>query len=172
MLQDLRTASRALLRRPGFTATAVATLALGIGANTLIFSIADGVLFRPLPYAAPEQVIEARNVDGRTDVYGLGSTLYQLLSGRTLFLTKGQGLMEIVAKITLDEPEPLLSLRRDCPAEVADLVHRMVAKEAASRPAVPEILSTLGEARGRLPPEEIRRGHAPGKTKSQDTTRL
>ncbi len=53
---DLSFAARALLRRPAFTLVAVTTLAVGIGANTAIFSVVDGVLLRPLPYPDSERI--------------------------------------------------------------------------------------------------------------------
>ena len=70
--QNLRIAIRHVLKSPGFAATAVLMLALGIGATAAIFSIVEGVLLRPLPFPHPESLVQLADILQGTDLGGNG----------------------------------------------------------------------------------------------------
>ncbi|HEV8384722.1 MAG TPA: ABC transporter permease [Candidatus Acidoferrales bacterium] len=69
-IQDLRFALRGWGKAPGFAVAAIATLAIGIGANTAIFSVVSGVLLRPLPFAHPEGLVQLYEMDPRDRFHG------------------------------------------------------------------------------------------------------
>jgi macrolide transport system ATP-binding/permease protein len=85
--QDIRYGFRQLLRSPGFTATAITTLALGIGANTAVFTLLYGLLLRPLPVSAPDELYRLGDTftccsytgltrDGDFDIFSYGNYLH------------------------------------------------------------------------------------------------
>src|SRR4029079_15246401 len=65
--RDLRYGLRTLIRNPGFTAICILVLAIGVGANTAIFSVVNGVLLRPLPFKDPNQLVLIRDLQPPAD---------------------------------------------------------------------------------------------------------
>ncbi|MGD8360986.1 MAG: ABC transporter permease [Gemmatimonadota bacterium] len=109
VLNDLRVALRSLGRYPAFTAVAVLTLALGIGANTAVFTLVDGVLLRPLPFPDSDRLVSIQH-EGRegADQLPISDGLYLLYRDQASSLDEiGMFVPSEVNLVAGDEPERL-----------------------------------------------------------------
>jgi serine/threonine protein kinase len=84
-------------------------------------------------YMSPEQARSPRDVDARGDIYSVGGILYELLSGRTPFITESGQVSELFAKLFSDEPPPIASLCPEVPPELASAIHTALARDRGAR---------------------------------------
>lgn len=185
MLQDLRFALRLLNRHRGYAATAILTVALGVGANTAVFSVADSVLFRPLPFADADRLFVLRIGNPATgDVYGTlpgagieaarGTGLFDgmaAVSGRGLraYVQRADGLDALSLSVASREYLELLNVRpalgrmfdaSDAGTRAVLLTHRAWMRRYGGNPAVvgsliPSIIRSLDGANVSDPPLHV-----------------
>src|ERR1700730_4166387 len=111
LLQDVRYAWRQLRKSPGFTAVAVITLALGIAANTAIFSVVDAVLVRALPFGAPDRLVWLNGKIPMTDEAAVSPPDFRdyRASNRTFDCIAAMGYVAGPSNLSVDKPEQVLS---------------------------------------------------------------
>ena len=100
---------------------------------------ASGQIMGTLDYMAPEQAGDTHTVDIRADIYSLGATLYKLLTGRVPFQgPKYNSTVKKLMALATQDPPRVDSFRDDLPADLVDVVHRMLAREPEDRYATPQ----------------------------------
>ena len=104
-VQDIRYALRMLRKAPGFTAIAVLTLALGIGANVAIYSVVDAVLIRPLPFDDPDRLVFVWGVEGGMKSGSSWNSWPDIVD----FEARNEVFAELVALINAGRVKPLIS---------------------------------------------------------------
>jgi serine/threonine-protein kinase len=113
-------------------------------------SVTTGFLGSP-HFMAPEQFLSPASVDHRTDVWGMGATLYTLLSGRPPFVASTLDLLR--KRVAQEEPPPLPTLRTDIPTPLAQIVHRALRKNPHERwPTIEAFAAALSSLAAHLPP--------------------
>ena len=137
LLQDVRYAARALRKSASYTTIAIATLALGIGANTAIFSVVYGVLLAPLPFADPDRIVTVVSADGTSpapDVYGSSPANFNDLRRGAPSASHVAGFSQQQVTLTgQGEPESLAAV-----ATVGDLFGVLGVRAAIGRTLVPD----------------------------------
>jgi putative ABC transport system permease protein len=152
--QDLSYGARMLLKSPGFTMIAVITLALGIGANTAIFSVANAVLLRPLPYANPDRLVlagaELRKRDIKDGVFS-DANFFDFRNGaKTMF----EGFATVyTSRMTMPMEDGAPEQIRFA-SVTPNFFHLLGAKIALGR--------DFSEADGEPQPQQLQAGGAPG----------
>jgi hypothetical protein len=115
---------------------------LAIDDQTLAQLTRQGAVIGTVDFMAPEQAADARAVDVRADVYGLGATLYFVLTGKPPF--PGGAMGRKLRRIEREEPQRVEALRPEVPPALADVVRRMMAKEVEDRYQTPaEVAAAL-----------------------------
>src|SRR5262249_48469445 len=110
LLHDLRYALRTLRRNPGFAVVAVVTLALGIGANTAIFSLIDAMLLKMLPVKNPESLVMLRNADPDGTITRLPNQVYKQLRDHNEVLSGALAYHPLRLTVSMDgQPEPAVA---------------------------------------------------------------
>jgi serine/threonine-protein kinase len=116
-------------------------------------------------YMSPEQARSPKNVDARSDLWSAGTILYELLTGRTPYLSESGEVTEVIIKLFTQEPTPIRELRPELDPALAQIVHKALAHEREGRfssaTEMAEALAPFADARSAHVLERIR-SHKPG----------